>query len=156
MVKVELKFLPDGRPVLTAMVAWVEKCTNADVTFIVDTGSNATFLGQGDAEKLGAVFNDLDHHNAAFGGVGGTGQARLLKEVMIMVPCGPGKAMQVSIKKMKVLKNPESIEKADKIHLNNVVKRLDAPSLIGVDFLGSEGLDLFVDVKNRKGYLQSH
>ncbi len=154
MWRIPISLAEDNRPRLTANVVWLEKGSMILTNFIVDTGAVSVYLGQSDAERLGADYNQLIHSNKTIGGVGGRGESRLLKNALLLIPCEENKTMEASFPELNVLRNPEAEEKVERRKGQVRKIRVPAPNLIGVDFMVEQKATLALDFASRAGTLQ--
>lgn len=153
-MRINLSLGLDGRFYAPAMILRQDTGDILTTAFLVDTGAAITFISQTDAEKLRVRIEDLPHSPLAVGGVGGTGRASVLRNVLIGFKCEGNRVIEVTMPEMLVIHNPEVKEKTNRYNKQKFIRKVAAPNLLGVDMMAANDLVLFCDFKKHIGYLE--
>jgi len=127
------------------------------VTFLIDTGSGMTSIGEKEALAMGLHAKDLPRHTGPpIVGIGGKGDAFVIGDTTIILSpnetnefiCTDHTIHYLKTKKYKRVKRKGGFRYAEQ-----AISR--APSILGMDVLKKMGLILHLDWKEEKAYLEN-
>lgn len=126
------------------------------VTFIIDTGSPISSLGEKDAMALGLNAKDFLHYTGTpIGGIGGKAVTYLIEDVTLVLGIGTGSETFCPNETLYYYKGKEyrkTARKGGKIYERESILR--APSIFGTDMMKKYGMMLHLDFKAKGYYLE--
>lgn len=126
------------------------------VTFIIDTGSPISSLGEKDVMALGLDVKDFPHYTGTpIGGIGGKAVTYVIEEVTLVLGIVTGSETFCPNETLYYHKGREyrkTVRKEGKVYERESLFR--TPSILGTDMMKKYGMVLHLDFKAKEYYLE--
>lgn len=155
-MRIPLRILSDGKLELDAYAICGMTRKSGPVTFIVDTGSEVSSIGEKDVKSLGLESKDLAKYvGRPIAGIGGRAKTLVVKDVTVIFGLGQGEEIIVPGRDFlyhKPVKHKKRRRRG--VQRYEEVAVIRTPSIMGMDLLKNMGLALYYDPKNGIAYLE--
>ena len=146
MPSIPLTFDEHGKPFVFVQFISPNIPSSKPLKLCVDTGSTFTTLSPKDAEDMGVDYARLRASPWTHYGFGGRMEARIVEQVCLTMVQDDNTSFSACMDYIHI-HMVQSPKKKDKVTYG-------IPSVLGVDFLKQNGLELVIDWKNMKGWIK--